>query len=86
MSGEPKARAANRKVFRSGSVKDTLTLAASRQIPPEGSAAPASRVSGQVIAGAEDYGGTPAKPVREWLREIHAVKQLARRRKQEKND
>jgi UDP-3-O-[3-hydroxymyristoyl] glucosamine N-acyltransferase len=40
-------------------------------------------VSGQALAGGQDYGGVPAKPVREWLREIHAVNALARRRKQD---
>jgi UDP-3-O-[3-hydroxymyristoyl] glucosamine N-acyltransferase len=42
-------------------------------------------VSGQAVAGGQDYGGVPAKPVREWLREIHALSGLARRRKQDDN-
>ena len=42
-------------------------------------------VSGQVVEGGKDYGGVPAKPVREWLREIHAVSQLLRRRKRDDN-
>jgi UDP-3-O-[3-hydroxymyristoyl] glucosamine N-acyltransferase len=46
-------------------------------------AARTPRVSGQKIEGAQDYGGVPAKPVREWLREIHAVSQLVRRRKRD---
>ncbi len=37
-------------------------------------------VSGQVVEGGQDYGGVPAKPIKEWLREIHAVRQLARTR------
>lgn len=48
-------------------------------------AARTALVSGQNIAGGQDYGGVPAKPVREWLREIHALSGLAqgkfRRRK-----
>jgi len=44
-------------------------------------------ISGQVVAAGQDYGGVPAKPVREWLREIHAVRQLARTRaKQDDHD
>jgi UDP-3-O-[3-hydroxymyristoyl] glucosamine N-acyltransferase len=43
-------------------------------------------VSGQVIEGGKDYGGVPAKPVREWLREMHAVNQLIRRRKRDSDD
>ena len=54
-------------------------------------AARAAMVSGQSIAGGQDYGGVPAKPVREWLREIHALKGLAhtkptRRRKQDDDE
>ncbi|HEY4275812.1 MAG TPA: UDP-3-O-(3-hydroxymyristoyl)glucosamine N-acyltransferase [Rhizomicrobium sp.] len=48
-------------------------------------AARAAMVSGQKIEGGQDYGGVPAKPVREWLREIHAVSQLVRRRKRDDN-
>jgi UDP-3-O-[3-hydroxymyristoyl] glucosamine N-acyltransferase len=46
-------------------------------------AARAAMVSGQNIPGGQDYGGVPAKPVREWLREIHALRGLARRRRQD---
>jgi UDP-3-O-[3-hydroxymyristoyl] glucosamine N-acyltransferase len=46
-------------------------------------AARTALVSGQNIPGGQDYGGVPAKPVREWLREIHALRGLARRRKQD---
>ncbi|MBN9590158.1 MAG: hypothetical protein BGN85_00765 [Alphaproteobacteria bacterium 64-11] len=35
------------------------------------------------LEGGRDYGGAPAKPVREWAREIHAVANLAKRRKQD---
>jgi UDP-3-O-[3-hydroxymyristoyl] glucosamine N-acyltransferase len=48
-------------------------------------AARSAMVSGQQIEGSQDYGGVPAKPVREWLREIHAVSQLVRRRKRDEN-
>lgn len=44
-------------------------------------AARSAMVSGQVIEGGKDYGGVPAKPVREWLREIHAVSQLIKRKR-----
>lgn len=32
------------------------------------------------LPGGVDYGGAPAKPVKEWARELHAVTRLARRR------
>ena len=38
------------------------------------------------LPGGVDYGGAPAKPVREWAREIHAVTRLAKRRMQDDND
>lgn len=38
-----------------------------------------------VLAGGVDYGGVPAKPVKEWAREIHALARLARPRKDDKN-
>jgi UDP-3-O-[3-hydroxymyristoyl] glucosamine N-acyltransferase len=54
-------------------------------------AARSAMVSGQSIAGGQDYGGVPAKPVREWLREVHALNGLAhvkpgRRRKQDDHE
>ena len=49
-------------------------------------AARSAMVSGQVLEGGKDYGGVPAKPVREWLREMHAVSQLIRRRKRDADD
>ncbi|MEO8894296.1 MAG: UDP-3-O-(3-hydroxymyristoyl)glucosamine N-acyltransferase [Rhizomicrobium sp.] len=48
-------------------------------------AARSAMVSGQKVEGGQDYGGVPAKPVREWMREIHAVRQLLRRRKRDDN-
>jgi UDP-3-O-[3-hydroxymyristoyl] glucosamine N-acyltransferase len=41
-------------------------------------AARTAMVSGQNLPGGQDYGGVPAKPVREWLREIHALSSLVR--------
>ena len=38
------------------------------------------------LEGGQDYGGAPAKPVREWARELHAVTRLAKPRKQNSND
>ena len=38
------------------------------------------------LEGGQDYGGAPAKPVREWAREIHALARLAKPRKQSDND
>ena len=38
------------------------------------------------LPGGVDYGGAPAKPVREWAREIHALARLAKPRKQGDND
>jgi UDP-3-O-[3-hydroxymyristoyl] glucosamine N-acyltransferase len=35
-----------------------------------------------VLEGGQDYGGAPAKPIKEWAREIHALTRLARQRKQ----
>ncbi|HWF64491.1 MAG TPA: UDP-3-O-(3-hydroxymyristoyl)glucosamine N-acyltransferase [Rhizomicrobium sp.] len=49
-------------------------------------AARSAMVSGQVIEGGKDYGGVPAKPIREWLREIHAVSQLIRPRKRDADE
>jgi UDP-3-O-[3-hydroxymyristoyl] glucosamine N-acyltransferase len=36
------------------------------------------------LAGGQDYGGTPAKPMREWARELAAVSMLAKRGKKKK--
>jgi UDP-3-O-[3-hydroxymyristoyl] glucosamine N-acyltransferase len=43
-------------------------------------AARSATVSGQKVEGGRDYGGVPAKSIREWAREIHAVSRLAARR------
>ena len=37
-------------------------------------------VSGQVLDSGRDYGGVPAKPIREWARELYALSRLAKRR------
>ncbi|HWY65393.1 MAG TPA: hypothetical protein VNX61_09275, partial [Rhizomicrobium sp.] len=39
-----------------------------------------------MLEGGQDYGGAPAKPVREWAREIHALTRLAKQRKQDRHD
>ena len=49
-------------------------------------AARSAMVSGQMLPGGQDYGGVPAKPVREWMREVHAVNALAHRKKQDDHD
>lgn len=41
---------------------------------------------GQEVEGGRDYGGMPAKPVREWMREIYAVAALIKKSKREGND
>jgi UDP-3-O-[3-hydroxymyristoyl] glucosamine N-acyltransferase len=38
------------------------------------------------LEGGVDYGGAPAKPVREWARELHAVARLGKQRRQDKNE
>ncbi len=43
-------------------------------------AARTGAVTGQYLAGGRDYGGTPAKPIRQWAREIHALNRLTARR------
>jgi UDP-3-O-[3-hydroxymyristoyl] glucosamine N-acyltransferase len=37
------------------------------------------------FAGGQDYGGTPAKPAREWMREIFTLTNLAKRSKRGDN-
>jgi UDP-3-O-[3-hydroxymyristoyl] glucosamine N-acyltransferase len=37
--------------------------------------------SGGELAGGADYGGAPARPVRQWIREVHALSKLAKRDK-----
>lgn len=44
-------------------------------------AARSAMASGAELVGGADYGGAPAKPVREWIREIHAITMLAKRGK-----
>ena len=43
-------------------------------------AARSATASGILLNGGADYGGAPAKPVREWAREIHAVARLGKQR------
>ena len=42
--------------------------------------------SAVMLEGGIDYGGAPAKPVREWAREIHALARLGKQRRQDKNE
>jgi UDP-3-O-[3-hydroxymyristoyl] glucosamine N-acyltransferase len=44
-------------------------------------AARSAMASGAELAGGADYGGAPARPVREWIREMHALSKLAKRDK-----
>ena len=46
-------------------------------------AARAATPSGAELAGGQDYGGAPAKPIREWIREIHALTNLAKKPKRD---
>jgi len=48
-------------------------------------AARAATAPGSEYAGGQDYGGQPAKPIREWIREIHALTNLAKRPKRNGN-
>ena len=43
-------------------------------------------VVGVILPGGQDYGGMPAKPVREWAREMAAVTMLAKTRQEEDDD
>lgn len=42
--------------------------------------------TGAVLLEPGDYGGLPAKPIREWLRELYAVSMLAKRKTKSKDD
>lgn len=48
-------------------------------------AARSAMPSGAELGGGKDYGGAPAKPVREWIREIHTLSRLAKHPKQTGN-
>lgn len=37
------------------------------------------------LPGGQDYGGVPARPMKQWARELAAVSMLAKRRRQDKN-
>ena len=43
-------------------------------------------VTGQDVKGGKDYGGVPAKPVREWMREMYALTALVKKQKRGDND
>jgi UDP-3-O-[3-hydroxymyristoyl] glucosamine N-acyltransferase len=55
-----------------GRIGNGARLAARSATPP-----------GSDYAGGIDYGGAPAKPVREWIREIHALTNLAKKPKRD---
>jgi UDP-3-O-[3-hydroxymyristoyl] glucosamine N-acyltransferase len=38
------------------------------------------------LPGGQDYGGVPARPIKQWARELVAISQLARRRRQDRNE
>jgi UDP-3-O-[3-hydroxymyristoyl] glucosamine N-acyltransferase len=38
------------------------------------------------LPGGQDYGGVPARPMKQWARELVAISQLARRRRQDRNE
>jgi UDP-3-O-[3-hydroxymyristoyl] glucosamine N-acyltransferase len=48
-------------------------------------AARAASPPGVELAGGQDYGGVPAKPVREWIREIHTLARLSKPAKRNGN-
>jgi UDP-3-O-[3-hydroxymyristoyl] glucosamine N-acyltransferase len=43
-------------------------------------------ISGQEIEGGKDYGGVPAKPVKDWIREIYTLSSLTRKPKKGGHD
>ncbi len=57
-------------------VADHATIGTGARLAARGAVA-----SGRELAGGADYGGVPAKPVRDWAREVHAVTMLAKRGK-----
>ncbi|HEY0301118.1 MAG TPA: UDP-3-O-(3-hydroxymyristoyl)glucosamine N-acyltransferase, partial [Rhizomicrobium sp.] len=57
-------------------IADHVKLGANARI-----AARAASQPGIVYEGGQDYGGAPLKPIREWIREIHALTNLAKKSK-----
>jgi UDP-3-O-[3-hydroxymyristoyl] glucosamine N-acyltransferase len=43
-------------------------------------------IPGQELEGGKDYGGVPAKPIKDWMREVHAVASLIKKPKRSSND
>jgi UDP-3-O-[3-hydroxymyristoyl] glucosamine N-acyltransferase len=43
-------------------------------------------VPGQELEGGRDYGGVPAKPVKDWMRELHVVAALVKKQKRNGHD
>ncbi|HEY1612717.1 MAG TPA: UDP-3-O-(3-hydroxymyristoyl)glucosamine N-acyltransferase [Rhizomicrobium sp.] len=56
-------------------ISDHVRIGDGARIAARGAATPGD------LAGGEDYGGVPARPIRQWRRELAAVALLARRRK-----
>jgi UDP-3-O-[3-hydroxymyristoyl] glucosamine N-acyltransferase len=48
-------------------------------------AARTAMASGQDLPGGQDYGGVPAKPVKEWMREIYTLAKLTKKPKRDDN-
>src|SRR5579871_1320532 len=61
-------------------IGDHTRIGTGARIAARGATAP-----GTDYAGDQDYGGQPAKPIREWIREIHALTNLAKKPKQNRN-
>lgn len=62
-------------------VADHARVGSGARIAGRGAAVP-----GQELEGGRDYGGLPAKPVKEWMRELHAVSALVKKPKQGGHD
>jgi UDP-3-O-[3-hydroxymyristoyl] glucosamine N-acyltransferase len=43
-------------------------------------------ISGQEVEGGRDYGGVPAMPVKDWIREMHALRALIKKPKRDGHD
>jgi UDP-3-O-[3-hydroxymyristoyl] glucosamine N-acyltransferase len=46
----------------------------------------AATAPGSDYAGGIDYGGAPAKPIREWIRELHALTNLSKKSKRDRHE
>ncbi|MDE2184515.1 MAG: UDP-3-O-(3-hydroxymyristoyl)glucosamine N-acyltransferase [Alphaproteobacteria bacterium] len=64
-----------------GGIADHCYLGDGARLAGRGATAP-----GQVIEAGKDYGGVPAKPIKEWMREVFTLAALARKPKRGGND